>query len=856
MHNLKNIDLTIPKHKLVVFTGLSGSGKSSLAFDTIFAEGQRRYIESLSPYARQFLGQMEKPDVDEITGLSPAIAIDQKAHSRNPRSTVATLTEIYDYMRILFARIGKPHCPTCGRLIKKMSPEEMVDAIIERGKKDKAQVAQILAPVVRGRKGEYFQLLQDLFKEGFGEARIDGTFTSLHDKLDLKRYGMHTIEVVIDKVMPTDKTRLFEAVETALHKGEGLLTVVFSDSNASNSAKASLDNELMLSAHWTCPNDSFAFPEIEPRLFSFNSPFGACETCHGIGHDFFDPNILCNACGGARLKPEVLSIKVHAQDIHQLVSLTIDKAYEFFGDLMRHLSENEKLIAKNVLKEIEARLEFLLEVGLDYLTLGRESGTLSGGESQRIRLASQIGSKLSGTLYVLDEPTIGLHERDNERLIKILKELRDLGNTLIVVEHDERVIKDSDYLVDIGPGPGRRGGEVVAEGVTKELLATKVRHPERSEGSKKDRSFGKSQDDNHNKDSLTLKYLRGQEQIEIPAQRRSKDKGELQIIGANANNIKNINVEIPLGRLVCVTGVSGSGKSTLLEDIVYKNIQKRLGGFQTLENVSKINGIEYIRHIIEIDQSPIGKTPRSNPATYTGVFGPIRDLYSMLPEAQERAYGSGRFSFNVPGGRCEACQGAGVKVIEMHFLPDVEVRCDVCHGKRFNRETLEVKYKGKSIADILDMTVEEANDLFADIYHISDKLKVLKEVGLDYIKLGQSATTLSGGEAQRIKLSKELARPMARNDVFILDEPTTGLHYQDVKMLLHVLERLVEKGNTVILIEHNMHVIKMADYIIDMGPEGGSGGGKVIATGTPEQVAKNKQSYTGRYLKEYLGKRT
>lgn len=823
VHNLKNVDLKIPKNKLVVFTGLSGSGKSSLAFDTIFAEGQRRYVESLSPYARQFLGQMEKPDVDEITGLSPAIAIDQKAHSRNPRSTVATLTEVYDYLRILFARIGKPHCPTCGRHIKKMSPEEMVDAVQTKGKELRAKSAVILAPVVRGRKGEYFQLLQDLFKEGFSEARIDGKMTSLHDKVDLKRYGMHTIEVVIDKVMPTDKTRLFEAVETALHKGEGLITVQF------DGAK----DELALSSHWTCPNDNFAFPEIEPRLFSFNSPFGACETCHGIGHDFFDPNALCVACKGARLKPEVLSIKVHAKNIDELVSLTIDKAYEWFMELETHLSENEVLIAKNVLKEINARLEFLLEVGLDYLTLSRESGTLSGGESQRIRLASQIGSKLSGTLYVLDEPTIGLHERDNERLIKILKELRDLGNSLIVVEHDERVIKDSDHLVDIGPGPGRHGGKVVASGETKELVS-------RAKTAKSKEA------------SLTLRYLVGAEKIEIPEVWRSKDKGELQIVGATANNIKNINIDIPLGKLVCVTGVSGSGKSTLIGDVVYQNLQKKLGGFPLADNIGKLNGTEYIRHVIEIDQSPIGKTPRSNPATYTGVFGPIRDLFSMLPEAQERAYGSGRFSFNRPGGRCEACEGAGVKVIEMHFLPDVLVKCDVCHGKRFNRETLEVKYKGKSIADVLDMTVEEAYDLFADIYHIADKLKVLKEVGLEYIKLGQSATTLSGGEAQRIKLSKELARPMARNDVFILDEPTTGLHYQDVKMLLTVLQKLVEKGNTVILIEHNMHVIKVADHIIDMGPEGGSGGGKVIATGTPEEVAKVTKSYTGKYLKEYL----
>ncbi len=844
VHNLKDVSLELPKNELVVFSGLSGSGKSSLAFDTIFAEGQRRYIESLSPYARQFLGQMEKPDVDEITGLSPAIAIDQKAHSRNPRSTVATLTEIYDYLRILFARIGIPHCPECGRSIKKMSPQEMVDAILYRAKKASQpakprtepagsssgdNVVTILAPVVRGRKGEYFQLLQDLFKEGFNEARVDGKFISLHDKVDLKRYGMHTIEVVVDKVMPSDQPRMFEAVETALNKADGLLTVIFG-----NISTAKPEQEMLFSSHWSCPHDGFAFPEIEPRLFSFNSPFGACEECHGIGHDFFDPNKLCVKCNGARLKPEVLAIKVKGQNIDELVSLTIDKAYEWFMELEAKLGESETKIAKNVLKEITSRLDFLLEVGLDYLTLKRESGTLSGGESQRIRLASQIGSKLSGTLYVLDEPTIGLHERDNERLLKILKQLRDLGNTLIVVEHDERILKESDHFVEIGPGPGVHGGEIIANGPTDDLLKAKK------------------------KDSLTLKYLTGEEEIAIPKTRRNKDKGELKIIGAHANNINNLNVEIPLGRLVCITGVSGSGKSTLTEDILYKNTQKMLGGFQNLVGVSKILGAEFIRHIIEIDQSPIGKTPRSNPATYTAVFGPIRDLFSMLPEAQERAYGSGRFSFNVPanrgGGRCEACEGAGAKVIEMHFLPDVLVTCDVCRGKRFNRETLEVKYKGKSIADVLNMTVEEAYAHFEGVYTITDKLKVLNEVGLNYIKLGQSATTLSGGEAQRIKLSKELARPMARNDVFILDEPTTGLHFHDINMLLEVLQRLVDKGNTVILIEHNMHVIKVADYIIDMGPEGGMAGGKVVAEGTPEEVAHNKHSITGKYLKEYLKK--
>ena len=803
----------------MVFTGLSGSGKSSLAFETIFAEGQRRYIESLSPYARQFLGQMEKPDVDEITGLSPAIAIDQKAHSHNPRSTVATLTEIYDYLRVLYARIGKPHCPECGRVIKKMSLEEMVEAVQKNAVKNRSEYATIIAPIVRGRKGEYFQLLQNLFEDGFSEARVDGEMKSLHERVEMKRYGAHSIEVVVDKVLVNDQTRMFEAIETALEYGKGLVIASFANKE-----------ETLFSSHWTCPHDSFAFPEIEPRLFSFNSPFGACEACHGLGRDFFDEKKICEVCKGARLKKEVLAIKINDKSIHDVVSLTIDKVYEFFADLDDIFDENEKLIAKNVMKEIVSRLEFLLEVGLDYLTLNRESGTLSGGESQRIRLASQIGSKLSGTLYVLDEPTIGLHERDNERLIKLLKQLRDYGNTLIVVEHDERVILSSDYFVEIGPGPGVKGGEVVKTGEMPAVLKSPAGR------------------------SLTLDYLTGKEKIEIPEKRREKDKGTIQIIGASSNNIKNLDFEMPLGRFVCVTGVSGSGKSTLVENIFSRNVWKKISGFFNLENIAKITGTEYVKKIVEIDQSPIGKTPRSNPATYTGVWGPIRDLFSMLPEAQERAYGKGRFSFNRPGGRCEACEGAGMKIIEMHFLPDVLVRCDVCRGKRFNKETLEVKYKNKSIADVLDMTVDEACDLFSEIYQIVDVLKVLKEVGLGYIKLGQSATTLSGGEAQRIKLSKELAKPMARNVVFVLDEPTTGLHYEDVKMLLAVLDRLVEKGNSVIVIEHNMHVIKTADYIIDMGPEGGSGGGKIIAVGTPEEIVNNKKSITGKYLKPYLKK--
>ncbi|PIR88321.1 MAG: excinuclease ABC subunit A, partial [Candidatus Harrisonbacteria bacterium CG10_big_fil_rev_8_21_14_0_10_44_23] len=590
--------------------------------------------------------------------------------------------------------------------------------------------------------------------------------------------------------------------------------------------------QISLSSSFTDPETGFSFPSIEPRFFSFNSPYGACKECHGLGRNPFDWNAICDICQGKRLRPEALSVRIDNSNIDDVVTLTIERAYEWFADLPNKLGKNEKTIAKSILHEITDRLEFLLEVGLDYLTLNRESGTLSGGEAQRIRLASQIGSKLSGTLYVLDEPTIGLHERDNERLIKTLKSIRDLGNTVLIVEHDERVLKESDYFVEIGPGPGIHGGEIVAEGKTAELLKQK------------------------NPKSLTLKYLHGIEEIPVPKTRRKKDKGSIKIIGARGNNIKNIDVEIPLGRLVCFTGVSGSGKSTLLDDIFYRNVQRKLGGFSHFEGVSKVIGTEYIKKIVEINQSPIGKTPRSNPATYTGVFTPIRDLFSLLPEARARSYGSSRFSFNVPsqrgGGRCEACQGAGVKIIEMHFLPDVYVSCDVCNGKRFNRETLEVKYKGYNISDVLEMTVEDAYKLFEDIYHIADKLKVLQEVGLGYIKLGQRATTLSGGEAQRIKLSKELARPLSRNVLFILDEPTTGLHYEDIKMLMTVLERLIDKGNSVVLIEHNMHVIKTADYIIDMGPEAGEHGGKIITSGTPEQISANKNSYTGKYLKDYL----
>ena len=821
VHNLKNIDLELPKNKLIVFTGVSGSGKSSLAFDTIFAEGQRRYVESLSPYARQFLGQMDPPDVEEISGLSPAIAIDQKGHSHNPRSTVATLTEIYDYMRVLFARIGKPFCPNCGGEIKKLSPQEMIDTIIESAG---GKPITILAPVVRGRKGEYYQLLYNFLSDGFSKVRIDGKSHSLHDRIKLSRYKNHNIDLIVDKVLPDDISRIADAVDTALEYGEGLVGAIFDGSE-----------EILLSSKWSCPKDDFSFQEIEPRLFSFNSPYGACENCHGLGREFIYSEEPCLVCNGKRLKKESLAVKISIKggknkNIAEIADLTINKAYEFFIELEDKLKANEKEIAKTVLKEIISRLGFLLEVGLDYIALSREAGSLSGGESQRIRLASQIGSKLSGTLYVLDEPTIGLHERDNERLLKTLKDLRDMGNTVIVVEHDERTIHDSDYFVDLGPGPGRHGGEIVVADETNVLLKK-----------------------NSKTDSLTLKYLKGEEKIEIPELRRTNSHEKIKIIGATANNLKNINVDIPLRRLVCVTGVSGSGKSTLVFDILKKGTRRGIDHInKETEGVAKVLGFEYLDSIIEVDQSPIGRTPRSNPATYTGVFSPIRDLFASLPEAKERGYGISRFSFNRPGGRCESCEGAGHKLIEMHFLPPVLVTCDVCRGKRFNNETLEVKYKNKNISDILNLTVEEALKIFEDIYMITDKLKVLNQVGLGYIRLGQSATTLSGGEAQRIKLAKHLARPMHRRSLFLLDEPTTGLHFEDIKMLLKVLDELIKRGNTVVVIEHNLHVIKCADYIIDLGPEGGDKGGKLVACGTPEEVAKNKNSYTGQHLKKVL----
>jgi excinuclease ABC subunit A len=823
VHNLKGVDLELPKNKLVVFTGVSGSGKSSLAFDTIFAEGQRRYIESLSPYVRQFLGQMDRPNVDKIIGLSPAIAIDQRALSHNPRSTVGTLTEIYDYLRVLYARLGEVFCPKCGEKIEKLSPEEMVNIIIEEGKKLKEETVTILAPVVRSRKGEYYQMLYDFLSFGFAEARVDGKMHSLHNRIVLSRYKNHSIDIVMDRVTLTDETRLFEAVENSLDHAKGLVTAIFKE-------KHKEVKEMTLSNRWTCPNDNFSFPEIEPRLFSFNSPVGACPTCHGLGRTDLFLNTICPACGGKRLKPEALSVKIGHKNIYQVTSMSIDQSHDFFLDYEEKLSKRNKIIASGLVKEIADRLKFLLQVGLEYLSLSREAETLSGGEAQRIRLASQIGSQLSGTLYVLDEPTIGLHERDTEKLIKTLKALREQKNTVIIVEHDEKSILNSDYFVDLGPGAGRLGGEVVAEGEIPQILTSK-KYPR----------------------SLTLDYLSGRKKIVLPAHRRSRIHEKLKVIGAKVNNLKNINVEVPLRKFVCVTGVSGSGKSTLLYDVLYQNVNKIKGHFgNKLIGVKQINGTEYLDKVVLVNQSPIGRTPRSNPATYTGIFTPIRDFFAELPEAKERGYKASRFSFNVPGGRCEACGGAGFNLVEMHFLPPVLVQCEVCRGQRFSRETLQVKYKKKNISEILNLTIDDAYDFFKDIYQITDKLKVLKEVGLGYIQLGQSATTLSGGEAQRIKLSRELTQPLGKRTLYLLDEPTVGLHYQDIEMLLKVLNKLVDKGNTVIVIEHNLHFIKSADYLIDLGPEGGDHGGEIVAFGAPEEVAIKKGSYTGYYLKDYL----
>jgi excinuclease ABC subunit A len=925
-HNLKNIDVTIPRNKLVVVTGLSGSGKSSLAFDTIYAEGQRRYVESLSAYARQFLGQMDKPDVDAIEGLSPAISIDQKTTSRNPRSTVGTVTEIYDYLRLLYARVGRPTCPVHNIEITSQTIEQMVDRILEYPERTKIQV---LAPVVSGRKGTHTKTLEDIKKQGYVRVRVDGEMRELTEEIELEKNKKHSIEVVIDRIVVKDgiASRLADSLETALKLGEGkvIIDVIGQE-------------ELLFSEHHACPHCGFSIGELEPRMFSFNSPYGACPSCDGLGSklevdvDLVIPNwdlslrenaiapwepqssqyypqlleAVCNhygidmdvpvkdipkplldkilygsgdekiyfryvndfgqvrenyivfegvisnverryretssdyireqmekymaqqpcpTCKGYRLKKESLAVLVGGKHIGEVSSLSITEAQEFFSSLQ--LSEKEMQIANLILREILERLSFLNNVGLDYLTLSRSAGTLSGGEAQRIRLATQIGSRLTGVLYILDEPSIGLHQRDNDRLIDTLKSMRDIGNTLIVVEHDEDTMLAADYLIDIGPGAGIHGGTVVSAGTPKEVM----------------------EDPN----SLTGQYLSGKKFIPLPLERRKPDGRWIEIKGARENNLKNINVKFPLGTFIAVTGVSGSGKSTLINEILHKALAQKLHNAKTKPGEHKeIKGIEHLEKVIDIDQSPIGRTPRSNPATYTGVFDDIRDVFAATNEAKMRGYKKGRFSFNVKGGRCEACRGDGIIKIEMHFLPDVYVPCEVCHGKRYNRETLEVKYKDKNIAEILDMTVEDALQFFENIPKIKRKLQTIYDVGLGYIKLGQPATTLSGGEAQRVKLASELHRRSNGRSLYILDEPTTGLHVDDIARLLKVLQRLVDNGDTVLVIEHNLDVIKCADYIIDLGPEGGDKGGTIVATGTPEEVAEVPESYTGRYLKPIL----
>jgi excinuclease ABC subunit A len=937
-HNLKNVDLTIPRDRLVVFTGLSGSGKSSLAFDTIYAEGQRRYVESLSAYARQFLEMMQKPDVDQIDGLSPAISIEQKTTSKNPRSTVGTVTEIYDYMRLLWARVGIPYSPATGLPIESQTVSQMVDRVLALPEKTRLF---LLAPVVRGRKGEYRKELAEFQKRGFQRVKVDGVFHEIADVPALDKKLKHDIDVVVDRlvVRPDIASRLAESFETALELADGIAVIEFADEKTEKGDA----RRVIFSQKFACPVSGFTISEIEPRLFSFNNPFGACPACDGLGHEMaIDPMLVvpdetqtlrggavapwarstspyygqtlaalgqhfgfkltakwcdlpqkakdvilygtgtekirfayddglrayevnkpfegvvrnlerrwketesdwareeigrfmsetpCAACGGHRLKPEALAVKIDGNHIGMVSRLSVRDAHGWFGRLPGALDPKQTEIAVRILKEIRDRLSFLLDVGLDYLTLSRGSGTLSGGESQRIRLASQIGSGLTGVLYVLDEPSIGLHQRDNERLLQTLKRLRDLGNSVIVVEHDEDAILQADYVVDVGPGAGIHGGQIVAQGTPAQIIADKA--------------------------SLTGQYLKGDLSVPVPAKRRKPQKGRmLRIAGARGNNLKGVTAEIPLGTFTCVTGVSGGGKSTLVIDTLYKAVARRLNG--ALEHPAPfdtIEGLEHLDKVIDIDQSPIGRTPRSNPATYTGAFTPIREWFAGLPEAKARGYQPGRFSFNVKGGRCEACQGDGVIKIEMHFLPDVYVTCDVCKGKRYDRETLEVKYRERSIADVLDMTVEEAGDLFKAVPAIREKMETLARVGLDYVKVGQQATTLSGGEAQRVKLSKELSRRSTGRTLYILDEPTTGLHFHDVAKLLEVLHELVEQGNTVVVIEHNLEVVKTADWVIDLGPEGGDGGGTIVAQGRPEDVAKVEASHTGRFLREVLARR-
>jgi len=950
-HNLKGIDIDLPRNKLIVMTGLSGSGKSSLAFDTIYAEGQRRYVESLSAYARQFLEMMQKPDVDQIDGLSPAISIEQKTTSRNPRSTVGTVTEIYDYMRLLFARVGIPYSPATGLPIESQTVSQMVDRILSY---EEGTRLYILAPLIRGRKGEYKKELADLMKKGFQRVKIDGQYYEIAEAPTLDKKYKHDIDVVVDRIVVRQdiSARLADSLETCLKIADGLAIAEFADKplpadetsegGSANKSANDTHERVMFSEKFACPVSGFTIPEIEPRLFSFNNPFGACPTCDGLGSqqkidealivpephltlregaiapwakstspyytqtlealgkhfgfklgqkwsdlsekaqqvilngteekvafNYVDgarsytteknfegiiPNLErrwketdsawsreeierymsaapCPACLGYRLKPEALAVKIDKKHIGQVTEMSIRNARDWFEILPEHLSAKQNEIAVRILKEIRDRLRFLNDVGLEYLSLSRNSGTLSGGESQRIRLASQIGSGLTGVLYVLDEPSIGLHQRDNERLLVTLKHLRDIGNTVIVVEHDEDAIMQSDFVVDIGPAAGIHGGEVIAKGTPADIMA--------------------------NPRSLTGKYLSGELEVAVPALRRKPKKGkEIKVVGARGNNLKNVTAAIPLGVFTAVTGVSGGGKSTFLIETLYKSAARRvMGARENPAEHDRIDGFEHIDKVIDIDQSPIGRTPRSNPATYTGAFTPIRDWFSGLPEAKARGYQAGRFSFNVKGGRCEACEGDGVIKIEMHFLPDVYVTCDVCHGKRYNRETLDVTFKGKSISDVLDMTVEEGCEFFAAVPAVRDKLIGLRDVGLGYIKVGQQANTLSGGEAQRVKLAKELSKRSTGRTLYILDEPTTGLHFHDVAKLLEVLHELVNQGNSVVVIEHNLEVIKTADWVIDFGPEGGDGGGEILVMGTPEQVAAEPRSYTGQFLKELLQRR-
>jgi excinuclease ABC subunit A len=880
-HNLKDVDVRMPRNKMIVVSGLSGSGKSSLAFDTIFAEGQRRYVESLSTYARQFLNQMQKPDVDEIQGLSPAISIDQKSRSNNPRSTVATITEIYDYLRVLYSRIGRPHCLECGREISKLSVDEIVHFTQERVQTARSVIEAsnaartvmgvdidnsrvlLFAPVVRERKGEHYQLLYDLLGKGYAFVRVDGVLHSLREKINLSKTKKHTIEVLVDEYYfsefaSDDKdfyTRLAEGVEKALDESEGLIQVVMEFDEASKDAEpvddSDIQKEFLLSAKYACPHDGFSFPELEPRLFSFNSPAGACENCNGTGSRFFFGKEPCPVCNGTRLRGESLAVFIGdgesatspiadladsnaiGKNIADVTQMTIREAYDFFHTL--ELSDQDVSISLPIMKEITDRLSFMLNVGIEYLTLNRRADTLSGGEAQRIRLASQLGSGLVGAMYVLDEPTIGLHQRDNDRLIETLHKLRDLGNTVIVVEHDEEVIYSADYLVDIGPKAGIHGGEVVVSDWLDDLLGAEA----------------------NTTNSRTLGYLREEIGIALPEARRNRDKGSITITGAQIHNIENLNATVPLGKLVAVTGVSGSGKSSFVHEVLLRNLEARFDRKKrTAEtiNCSKITGIEYVTRAISIDQSPIGRTPRSNPATYTGMFTHIRDMFAETSESRVRGYKPGRFSFNVKGGRCEACQGNGYVAVEMHFLPTVFVDCDVCFGKRFNKETLEVTYKGKNINEVLEMNIETALEFWQDIPAIYDRLKTLDDVGLGYLKIGQPATTLSGGEAQRVKIASELYRPFTERTIYLLDEPTVGLHYDDVARLNDILQLLVDRGNSVVVIEHNLDFIKVCDHIIDFGPEGGVGGGKIVATGTPEQVAGNEQSATGQYLAKTLEK--